>query len=197
MMLVSKTPGERRSFDIDISDDIRDGSGVTGVEAHVIARHGAQKAVLTCSAEARPAGARLDMAAGADGRVYRIDLTFMLADGQILERAIEVHVMDLDFILPETGRLHSYIAPAAYMNRFGLEELIILTSDPHGDPARVNRDRFIEALRDATAEIDAVLAARYHVPVLNPPDILVTHAATLTREILHRYADARDTAPLC
>ncbi len=194
MMLVSKTPAERRSVDIDISDDIGSESGVTGVEAVVAARHGAQKSVLTCSAEALPAGARLELAAGMDGRVYRIDLTFTLADGQILERAVEVHVLDLDFILPDTdktgtGRLHSYIAPAAYRDRFGLEELLLLTSDPHVTPPRVNRDRFMAALKDATAEIDAVLAARYRVPALNPPDILMTHAATLTREILHRYAD--------
>ena len=70
--------------------------------------------------------------------------------------------------------------------RFGEDELIALTTGRATGLA--DEERLTLALRDASAEIDAYLAARYPVPLPGRPALLVGIAADLARYRLYDEA---------
>lgn len=188
MTVISKTPDERLTIPISVADEL-DGQAVDSVSATVVSLGLVGGPLLSYTETASSAGASLDISGGVDGEIYRIDVTITLDDEQILERSLEVHVLDLAFAVPHTGSPTSYISPAEYMDRFPIEELIQLTGDPHASTPTVNKKRFFASLQDASEWIDSVLAERYVVPVANPPKVLTAHAAAITRQYLHYYAD--------
>lgn len=93
-----------------------------------------------------------------------------------------------------------YLTAADFIDRFGLPELVQLTTP---DPAAADYDPavFDRAVADADAEIDSYLAARYPLPLAAVPPVLTRIAADITRyrlwndqasdEVRTRYEDAR------
>ena len=74
--------------------------------------------------------------------------------------------------------------------RFGEDELVAITTGRTTGLA--DEERLTLALRDASAEIDAYLAARYPVPLPNRPALLVGIAADIARYRLYDE-DASET----
>ena len=82
----------------------------------------------------------------------------------------------------------AYVTQADLETRFGIEELAQLTDRAEGlmpDAAVVER-----ALADAEAEIDGYLAARYQLPLVAIPAVLIRLAADIAR---YRLYDDRAT----
>ena len=92
-----------------------------------------------------------------------------------------------------------YATPEQITDRYG-EEALLLLADRDGD-GQVDAEVLEQALADATAEIDAYLAAKYELPLAKTPEVLVrlcvdiaayrlaSDADTGTEERRKRYED--------
>ncbi len=76
-----------------------------------------------------------------------------------------------------------YYTQTEYEDRFGEEEAIRLTDEDNDGVA--NAATFTQAIAETDAEIDAMLANRYALPLSETPLVLSTIAAALLRERLH------------
>lgn len=82
----------------------------------------------------------------------------------------------------------TYATKQNLIDRFGEPELIQLT-DRANPPSGVIDDTVLtRALEDADGEIDAALAARYTLPLVSIPKVLVKTACDIAR--YHLYEDA-------
>lgn len=89
-------------------------------------------------------------------------------------------------IIRTTGTLVAigYASQQDYIDRYGEEELIVLT-DRSGTLGAVNPDVFATAQADGDAEIDSYLRGRYSLPLTTPPAELIRIACDLYRYYLH------------
>lgn len=79
----------------------------------------------------------------------------------------------------------SYAQVQDMVDRYGEEELILLTDTTGTPPSVINEARVAEKLEDADAEINGRISARVTVPVTPVPRILVAKACMLARYYLY------------
>jgi phage gp36-like protein len=130
--------------------------------------------------QAQGAVVRVKITGGTAGEAYLIKLVALNA-GAPVEGELEVHVLELGFVLPDGTQ--AYCTPRAYVARFGYEETLRFT-DERG-LGRIDGDRLGAALVDAMAMVDGYLAGVYAVPVLPPiPPLIATFSAMIARGML-------------
>lgn len=114
-------------------------------------------------------GIELTLSGGSDGERYLLTIQVEDAAGQLLERELEVAVIDGAWLMPDGGA--PYLSIAAFVEAITIEEALAQTDDGTG---RIDRQLLTRALVAAQAEIDAHLAGRYVVPLTALPPLLET-----------------------
>lgn len=79
----------------------------------------------------------------------------------------------------------SYVTAQHLSDRFGLDELIQVTNPTDPTATTVNATRVDQAVADIGALIDAKLGARYAMPLVTVPLVLLNIAADLVRARLY------------
>lgn len=188
MHVFVKTSTETRQMPVSIASEL-DGQTVTSCSVAITPLGLAAGTSLVAVAQTTPSGASVNLSAGTDGEIYAVTVTISLDDGQDIERHTDVHVNDIDFALVYSDGSSPYQSPADYLDRFDYEELLELAGLDASGTVRLNKKRFIAALADTAAEMDAILTERFQVPISSPPSVLTATAAVLTREKLYSFAD--------
>jgi len=80
----------------------------------------------------------------------------------------------------------SYCAKQDMVDRFGERDIITLTDIGVPATGAIDETVLTRALDDASAQIDAYLAARYALPLTSVPQILVQSACDIALYLLHR-----------
>lgn len=180
-----KQPGETRTLDVPL--DLAVGRTIASVDSVTALARGLVAeldALVAADAGSSGATAFVQISGGTDGEVYLVTVEATDDLGDVVQTEAEIHVADLAFATPDAPSSSStYIDPAAYVARFGLEEAVRLTDEV--GTGRIDKTVLYTALADAAAEIDTYLARRYVVPVDPVPAVLVAIAADLARERLH------------
>jgi phage gp36-like protein len=187
MILMIKQPAETLVVDVPVHL-----AAVTQIVSVTVTPRGlaAGPALVASAAVAVPGGVRVRLDGGADGEIY--NLAVLAGDGaQQREGAVDVHVAELGFVLPDGA--HPYISPADYVGRYGYEETLRLTDE--AGVQRIDAVRLRLAMQDAQAEIDAHIAVRYELPLAQPvPPLIASLMHLLVRAGLHHHADAAHPA---
>lgn len=115
-------------------------------------------------------GVDLLVTGGVDGIRYLLTARVSTEAGETVEREVEVAVIDGGWAMPDGGV--PYLTIAAFVESVGFEEVLAQTDDGTG---RIDRGLVIRALVAAQAEVDAHLAERYALPIVQPiPPLLLT-----------------------
>lgn len=183
MTALIKQPAENLLYDLPMGNI---GAGaITAVTALTATAKGLVPPVTALSVDNPTfAGDRVQFRAtgGTDGELYLITVRATLSTGDTVEAEGELRVLDLGWTLPAAPGA-TYIEPQAYVDRFGLAELVRLT-DADG-VGRIDKGAFFAALADATAEVDAYLGKRYMTPLSPVPALIIQVTADLARYKLH------------
>jgi phage gp36-like protein len=186
-----KQPSETRTLDARLR--LGAGRAIASIDAVAVTARGLVDEVAALTAVALGSHqdvAQIQVAGGTAGEVYRIAVTVTDDLGDTAEEAVEIHVLALDWNVPDAPAATVYIAPLDYVHRFGLEEAVRLT-DEH-DLGRVDPLVLRAALVDATAEVDGYLAGRYETPLSPIPHLVIALTADLARERLHATGTVPD-----
>lgn len=138
--------------------------------------------------------AALTISGGSDGELYLITALVNTVAGE-RDQQIELTVVDGTWTMPDGGA--PMLSIAAFVGRFGLEEIIRLTDAGDG---RIDREMLISALSDAQAMAEAYLADRYTLPLAMVPSIVemivadLAHARLYRRELPKNVEDAQKIA---
>lgn len=124
--------------------------------------------------------ATLTIGGGTDGEIYLITALLGTIAGD-REAQIELAVVDGSWTMPDGGA--PMLSIAAFVGRFGLDEVIRLTDAGDG---RIDREMLISALSDAQAMAEAYLADRYTLPLAVVPSIVEMIVADLAHVRLYR-----------
>jgi len=174
---------------------------ITAIDSVTIAARGLVTEVTPlayASATFSGSNVQMTLSGGTDGEVYLITVKVATDLAGTIEEEAELHVLDLSYAVPDDpGGV--YLTPAGYVDRFGAEELILLTDQDQ--VGRADKGQLFAALRAATAEVDGYLAKRYLTPISPVPELIIDITAAITRYKLHgdavpevverRYKDAR------
>jgi phage gp36-like protein len=106
---------------------------------------------------------RIDLLAGADGERYLITVRAAATAGDLIEREVEVAVVDLAWAVPDLTT--SYLSAQEFVDRLGLDQSIRIT-DTEGT-GRIDAARLGKAIADASAEAEAYLAGRFALPLFS------------------------------
>lgn len=146
-----------------------------------------KRGLVPGSADLDVAGALVDgavqvtMSGGTDGERYLVTGHAEDAYGETIEAELEIAVIDGAWTMPDGG--DGYLSIAAFVARFGLEEIVRAT-DTAGD-GRIDRDMLITALAAEQGIVDAYLSARFAVPLADPPELIKTIIADKARARLY------------
>lgn len=177
MIVRLKQPGEALRVRVAIASPIR-------VEALTVdARPGPAAGFQAVPAILPGAAGAVDLLAsgGNDGVRYLVTLRIATADGETVEREVEIAVVDGAWAMPDGGA--PYLSIADFVGAVGFEEVLAQTDDGSG---RIDRTLLIRALVAAQAEVDAHLAGRYALPIATPvPPLLETLIADRARQRLY------------
>jgi len=186
-----KQPDERLDIDIGFGRALG-AETVASVESAAVSKKGlvAEVAALTVAGtSAAGAAVTVTLEGGTDGEIYAVTVTVTDTAGQTVQEELELIVQDLTFIVPDPDGV-SYIKPADYISRFGLEEAVRLTD--WAGRGKIDTARLNKALADATAEVDSYIAGRYQTPLATVPDLIQRIAADIARYQLHSDATPED-----
>ena len=151
------------------------------------------------------------LSGGSDGERYDVSVRGSDAGGAVTERMIVVAALDPAWTMADAST--GWLSIIEFVERFGLDEAV-RASDADGSGV-IDRRYLIGALRDAQAEIQIKLAARYALPLSAIPDAIKTamadlaavrlyrhqipesiaDAAKVARATLNRIADGKDVLP--
>lgn len=167
MIVRVKQPAEELRLTVPVALPIR----LDGVS--IAARPGSATgfAVVPTIVSGPAGGVALLVTGGADGVRYLVTLRVGTADGETVEREVEVAVVDGGWAMPDGGV--AYLTIAAFVESIGFEEVLAQTDDGTG---RIDRGLVIRALVAAQAEVDAHLGERYALPIPQPVPPLVQTA---------------------
>jgi phage gp36-like protein len=110
------------------------------------------------------------VAAGADGERYLVTVRATDAGGLAMEREAELAVVDLSWAVPTLAG--PYLSAAAFVERLGLDDAILITATSDG--GRIDAARLQRAIDDAQGEAESYLAARYQTPLSPVPATIET-----------------------
>lgn len=123
----------------------------------------------------------VDLAGGTDGERYLVTAQVRDAAGELREAELELAVIESAWIMPGGGA--GWLSVAEFVARFGLEETVRMTD---GDGSgRIDRALLVNALTDAQAIAEANIAARYALPLTDPPPLVKTAIADMARARLY------------
>lgn len=128
------------------------------------------------------AGVDLTFSGGTDGERYLVDVIAALGANSDTTRQIEIAVVDPLWTMPGGGE--AWLDVIEFVERMGLDEAVTATDD--SGSGTIGRAYLIGALRDAQAEAEAQIAARYALPLATVPGVLKTCVADLARARLYR-----------
>lgn len=166
MIVRVKQPGEVLRLVVPIASPIRIDSLTIAARAGSTAGFAAVPTILSGPA----GGVQLAITGGADGVRYLVTVRAGTADGETVEREVEIAVVDGGWAMPDGGV--AYLTIADFIQAVGFEEVLAQTDDGTG---RIDRGLVIRALVAAQAEVDAHLAERYALPIAMPiPPLLLT-----------------------
>ena len=151
------------------------------------------------------------LSGGSDGERYAVTVRASDAGGAVTERMITVAALDPAWTMADASA--GWLSIIEFVERFGLDEAVRAT-DADGSGV-IDRRYLIGALRDAQAEIQMKLAARYALPLSVIPDAIktamadlaavrlyrhqapesISDAAKVARATLNRIADGKDVLP--
>jgi len=138
--------------------------------------------------------ASLSIGGGSDGELYLITALLNTVGGS-RDTQIELAVLDGSWTMPGGGA--PMLSIEAFVDRFGLDEIILLTDAGDG---RIDRKMLIGALSDAQAQAEAYLADRYTLPLATVPQLVemaiadIAHARLYRRELPKNVEDAQKIA---
>lgn len=138
--------------------------------------------------------ASLSIGGGSDGELYLIT-ALLDTVGASRDTQIELAVLDGSWTMPGGGA--PMLSIEAFVDRFGLDEIILLTDAGDG---RIDRKMLIGALSDAQAQAEAYLADRYTLPLATVPQLVemavadIAHARLYRRELPKNVEDAQKIA---
>lgn len=138
--------------------------------------------------------ALLTIGGGTDGEIYLITALLGTLAGE-RDTQIELAVFDGSWTMPDGGA--PMLSIEAFVDRFGLDEIILLTDAGDG---RIDRKMLIRALSDAQAQAEAYLADRYTLPLASVPTIIemivadIAHARLHPRDLPKNVEDAQKIA---
>ncbi|MBA4779159.1 phage protein Gp36 family protein [Blastomonas sp.] len=138
--------------------------------------------------------ASLSIGGGSDGELYLITALLDTIGGD-RDAQIELAVLDGSWTMPGGGA--PMLSIEAFVDRFGLDEIILLTDAGDG---RIDRKMLIGALSDAQAQAEAYLADRYTLPLATVPQLVemaiadIAHARLYRREVPKNVEDAQRIA---
>lgn len=138
--------------------------------------------------------ASLTISGGTDGELYLITALVSNIAGD-RDTQIELSVLDGSWTMPGGGA--PMLSIEAFVDRFGLDEIILLTDAGDG---RIDRKMLIGALADAQAQAEAYLADRYTLPLASVPQLVemaiadIAHARLYRRELPKNVEDAQKIA---
>lgn len=198
-----KQPSEASVYTLPFGD--LGAAAITSVDAVTIAARGLVGEVAALNQDSvtfQGSDVQMRLSGGTDGEVYLITVRVTTDLAGTLEEEAELHVLDLSYAVPDDPG-GFYLTPADYVDRFGADELILLTD--RDQVGRADTGQLFAALRAATAEVDGYLAKRYQTPITQSgsgvPELIVDITAAITRYKLHgdavpdvverRYRDAR------
>lgn len=175
--VVVKQPGERL-----VEREVFDRAAVR-VDVLDAAARGLVPGAIALVPVATIAGNAVEIAlvSGTDGERYLVTLRVEDAAGQLLEREIEVAVVESVWALPDGGA--PYLSIGDFVRRYGLDEVVKMTDGTGA--GRIDRDLLTGALSDAQAIVDAHLAGRYQLPLATVPAMIALIVADLARARLY------------
>lgn len=138
--------------------------------------------------------ASLSIGGGTDGELYLITALISTIAGE-RDTQIELAVLDGSWTMPGGGA--PMLSIEAFVDRFGLDEIIMLTDAGDG---RIDRKMLIGALSDAQSQAEAFLADRYTLPLATIPPLIemivadIAHARLYRRELPKNVEDAQKIA---
>lgn len=155
----------------------------------------------------------VEIGGGADGERYLITVKAVATSGALLEREVELAVVDFTWAVPSFSS--PYLSPQGFVERAGLDTAIRLTDE--SGTGSIDVPRLANALADATATAESFLAALYAMPISPAPADLVAiiydlalarlwqgradlpdsvaQARDVALRSLREYADRRRTLP--
>lgn len=140
---------------------------------------GAAKVV---AATAIAAGAvQLTLTGGTDGERYDVAIAVTLTGGAPATRDLDVAAIAADWAMPDGST--GWLSVTEFVERYGIDETIDVTAQAAN--GAYDRVFLIGALRDAQAEVEANIAAKYALPLTIVPAIVKTAVADLARLRLH------------
>ncbi len=79
----------------------------------------------------------------------------------------------------------NYATVDSMINRFGRDDLILLTERQDSVPGEINQPAVEQALADATAEINGYISGRYQLPLDPVPAVLERNCCDVARYFLY------------
>lgn len=175
MIAQVKQPVEARRVPLDFP------GAATAVQAVLVERRDGGTGTLQASAEIVTGSVVVVASGGLDGERYLITVRAQLANGELVERELDLAIVDGRWAMPDGGA--PYLSIAEFVGRFGFDETVRMT-DGEG-AGRIDRALLIGALADAQAIADSYLGVRYQVPLSTVPPVVAMIVADLARARLY------------
>lgn len=118
---------------------------------------------------------------GRDGEQYLVSVRLSTEDGRVIDRDVEVTVIDAGWVMPDGGA--PYLDIAEFVQAYGLPEVVAMT-DGVGD-GRIDRDMLIKALIAAQSVVDGFIGGRYALPLTTVPQLVKTWVGDIARARLY------------
>lgn len=159
-------------------------ASVTSVDIVARGRVAPVLALTSAGNTATATGIDVELVGGTDGERYLVTARGVDSDGHDLEAELEVAVVDLTWTAPDGTT--AYVTIAQFVTRVTLDEAVRLT-DENGT-GRIDPERLVAALVDASAFADTYLSGKFATPVTPVPQLLTTIVIDLALSRLYRGA---------